>query len=223
MDVIRIVGLELDCIVGIFPFERDREQRLRLDVAFGVDTRKAGRSGRISQTVDYDSVAAQLIAMLRFRRYQLIEMAAEELCAMLLATQPELVDVQLSLEKPGALEGRARAAAVEVRRTREDFEPLERTRESVRELQVLRARDTLLSVFEIPAGVQWTMPPLLPDARALWWLVSGRLVQSERSLPVAEAQHELPSAPGNVFRNTHATAMARVFRCVLHGAERNET
>ncbi len=112
MDLVRITSLELDCIVGIRAYERRREQRVRLDLALGVDARRAGRSGRIVQTVDYDLVAAHLIAMLRFRRYQLIEMAAEELCAMLLTTETELMHVHQYRKT-----GRARrACAVCVRR-----------------------------------------------------------------------------------------------------------
>jgi 7,8-dihydroneopterin aldolase/epimerase/oxygenase len=216
MDVVRIIGLELDCIVGIFAFERDREQRLRLDLAMSVDTRKAGRSGRISQTVDYDRVAAQLIAMLRFRRYQLIEMAAEEVCAMLLGTQPELLSVKLTLEKPGALEGRARAASVEVTRTRSDFEFHEKQRGQLIETKILSTRDAQLSSFEVPDGVQWQPPDPPPRARCLWWLCAGRLNQGELVLALGEAQHE--SAAAEPWLN-RSGSRARVFRCVVPGPE----
>jgi dihydroneopterin aldolase len=216
MDVIRIIGLELDCIVGIFAFERDREQRVRLDLALGVDTRKAGRSGRISQTVDYDRVAAQVIAMLRFRRYQLIEMAAEELCAMLLGTQPELVDVRVNLEKPGALEGRARAASVEITRTRQDFEVQSQPRGDLLELALLRTRDAALSAFEIPDGSAWQPPKAPPGARCIWWLCAGKLTRGQRALVLGDAQ--LESTCDEQWLN-RSGSVARVFRCVVPGPE----
>lgn len=47
MDVIRIEGLELRCIVGVRSYERRREQPLRIDVRLGLDLSSAGRSGYI--------------------------------------------------------------------------------------------------------------------------------------------------------------------------------
>jgi FolB domain-containing protein len=84
MDVVRIHRLELDCIVGIRPQEREHRQRVRLDIALHADLSQAGRLGRISLTADYDRVAHEVTALLGFRHYHLIEMAAEEVAAMLL-------------------------------------------------------------------------------------------------------------------------------------------
>ncbi len=77
MDVIRVHRLELDCIVGIRPPEREHQQRVRLDLGLHADVSQAGRTGRISLTADYDQVAHEVAALLGFRRYHLIEMAAE--------------------------------------------------------------------------------------------------------------------------------------------------
>ena len=90
MDVIRIHRLELDCIVGIRPQEREHQQRVRLDLGLHTDVSQAGRQGRISLTVDYDLVAYEVAALLSFRRYHLVEMAAEEVSAMLLGVHPSV-------------------------------------------------------------------------------------------------------------------------------------
>src|SRR5690242_4009599 len=121
MDLIRIRGLEIDCIVGVRPLEREREQRVHIDLALGMDLSPAGRTGRIALTCDYDEIAEEVIALLRFRRYHLIEMATEEITAMLLGVHPALEMVDIRLDKPAALDGRARAASVEVKRTGADF------------------------------------------------------------------------------------------------------
>lgn len=181
MDIVRINSLELDCIVGIRAYERDREQRVRLDLALGVDGRRAGRSGRITQTVDYDMVAEHLIAMLRFRRYQLIEMAAEELSAMLLLTEPELLQVELRVEKPGALEGRARSACVEVTRKAHDFEPEERVRPWGGERIMLRTRDATASVIRLAPG-QSARTADDTSTRCLYWLLQGEARLDDRPL-----------------------------------------
>src|SRR5690606_17575160 len=121
MDLIHVKGLELRCIVGIRSYERRREQPLRVDVSLGLDLSTAGRSGRIGDSVDYATVADQVTALLRFREYRLLEVAAEEAAAFLFAAHPALRQVQLRLDKPEALAGRARSAAVEMTRSRGAF------------------------------------------------------------------------------------------------------
>ena len=70
MDVIRIHRLELDCIVGIRPSEREHQQRVRLDLGLHADVSEAGRTGRISLTADYDQVAHEAIRVDGHRRLQ---------------------------------------------------------------------------------------------------------------------------------------------------------
>ena len=121
MDLIRIVGLELRCIVGLRSYERHRQQPLHADISLGLDLSSAGRSGKIRDSVDYAEVADSITALLRFREYRLLEVAAEESCALLFATYPAIGQVNLRLDKPEALAGRARSAAVEITRSRGAF------------------------------------------------------------------------------------------------------
>jgi FolB domain-containing protein len=174
MDVIRIHRLELDCIVGIRPSERNHQQRVRLDLGLHADVSEAGRTGRISLTADYDQVAHEVAALLSFRRYHLIEMAAEEVSAMLLGIHAGVQRVDVRIEKPGALAGRARAASVEVRRTRRDFpRNVEQAPYGAHEL-LLETREARLELLRIEAfeHVRQT-----PDAAVdtLYWLLAPRL------------------------------------------------
>ena len=41
-DVIAIEGLVVDCVVGVYPHERDKLQPLRVDLYLELDTRAAG-------------------------------------------------------------------------------------------------------------------------------------------------------------------------------------
>jgi FolB domain-containing protein len=174
MDIIRIHRLELDCIVGIRPPEREHQQRVRIDLGLHTDVSRAGRSGRISLTVDYDQVAHEVAALLSFRRYHLVEMAAEEVSAMLLGVHPSVLRVDVRIEKPRALEGRARAASVEVRRSRKDYPMrLEQSAEARCEV-LLDTREARLELLWIPPGVTARGEPGFA-ARALSWLVSGEL------------------------------------------------
>ena len=107
MDWIRVEGLAVRCIVGLRSYERHREQPIDLDVALGLDLSGAGRTGRIGESADYSRVADETAAILRFREYRLLEVAAEELAAYLFAAHPTVRQVALKLGKPEALGGRA--------------------------------------------------------------------------------------------------------------------
>ncbi|MEO8181051.1 MAG: dihydroneopterin aldolase [Deltaproteobacteria bacterium] len=172
MDVIRIHRLELDCIVGIRPPEREHQQRVRLDLGLHADVSQAGRTGRISLTADYDQVAHEVAALLSFRRYHLIEMAAEEVAAMLLGVHASVQRVDVRIEKPAALAGRARAASVEVKRRRRDFpRSVEREPHGAREV-LLDTREARLELVRIDPEQELGEAPE-SKAEALYWLLSG--------------------------------------------------
>jgi FolB domain-containing protein len=209
MDTVRVHGLELECIVGIRPRERVREQKVRLEIALSADLRQAGRSGRIGSTIDYSRVAREVSALLRFRRYHLIEMAAEELCAMLLGVHASARAVRLCIEKPGALEGYARAASVEIRRTRRDFAPRIEAQPFGERQVLLETRDARLELVLVMPGAGAELPAG-SYAQAVHWLVSGQLSMGGVALAVG--------APGTAGEGNEAffnpgRETAVLFRC----------
>jgi FolB domain-containing protein len=208
MDSVRIHGLELECIVGIRPNERVREQTVRLDIALSLDLRHAGRSGRIGLTSDYSRVAREVSALLRFRRYYLIEMAAEELCAMLLGLHANVRSVRLCIEKPGALEGFARAASVEVRRTRRDFPPRSEALAFGERQLLLETRDAQLETLRISAGKHAELVAG-SDGEAVYWLASGQLHEQGQALALGAVA---TGGGGESFFNP-GPETAVLFRC----------
>jgi dihydroneopterin aldolase len=176
MDLIKIRGLEIDCIVGMRPLEREREQRVHIDLALGMDLSPAGRTGRIALTCDYDRIAEEVIATLKFRHYHLIEMATEELTAMLLAVHPALELVDIRLDKPAALDGRARAASVEVQRTRAAFPSAIAAAPFGTTETVLETREAGLYLLKIEPGRRMT-GSTARGTRRLEWAVSGEVTR----------------------------------------------
>lgn len=120
-DYITLEALRVDCIVGIRPEERRREQPVELDVTVELDLSLAATFGRIGTTCDYDRLADEITALLRFRRYRLLEMAAEEIAAMILGVHNVVTSVRLEIRKPRALQGRARVASVGIARDRSRY------------------------------------------------------------------------------------------------------
>ena len=120
-DRIAIRGLEVDCVVGVYPHERDVLQPLIVDVELGLDTEPAAASERVQATVDYALTAEQIAFLLRSCRFRLLETAAHALARTLLAPpapgerRAAVRDLMLRLTKPGALGGRA-VPSLEIRR-----------------------------------------------------------------------------------------------------------
>lgn len=173
-DTIAISGLQVDCIIGVLAHERDDAQPLEVDVELTVDLRKSGRSGRIADTCDYAQVASEVRALLEFRRYQLLEGAAEELCAMILGVHPVVEAVALELRKPRALTGLATAAKVAVRRTPADYpRQFETSRFGTVEV-LLETRDAGLYLLHVDPGMAIT-PHRHEQMRELEWIIDGEL------------------------------------------------
>ena len=130
MDSISLQGLEVDCIVGVYPSERQTPQPVHLDITLYLDTRRAGTASRLRHTVDYARLCGELRFLLQASKYTLIESAAEAIARYLLAPpRPVLrrspVDrVRVTIAKPRAsLFGATPRVSVE--RTAQDFEPME--------------------------------------------------------------------------------------------------
>ncbi len=110
-DVIAIEGLRVDCVVGVYPHERDRVQPLEIDVSMTLDTRRAAASEKLSLTVDYAATANQIAFLLRSCRFYMLETAASVLARLLLAPpapgeqRARIEEVSLRLIKPYALAG----------------------------------------------------------------------------------------------------------------------
>ncbi len=120
-DTILIKEISVDCIVGVYPDERKQEQPLKIDVSLGLDFSRIVKTGDLGTSCDYDRMTNEIIAFVKFRGFLLLEVAAEELAAMLLRIYTNLATVAVRIAKPNALKGRAEFAAVEIQRTRNDY------------------------------------------------------------------------------------------------------
>ena len=178
---IQIVGLELDCIVGLRPRERRRKQPVRLDIDLGLDLSTAGRSGRITQTCDYDRLTEEVTTLLRFREYRLIEVAIEELAAALFGLNSVAEEVGIRLEKPAALHGRARSVAVQIQRRRAQYPPQMRAQGWGVVEVLLETHEAGLYLLHVEPG-QELPPDHDPPRRQLEWRVAGELLHEGKPI-----------------------------------------
>ncbi len=115
-DRIDIEGLSAPAVIGIFDWERKRPQKVVLDLTLWTDVRKAARSDRIEDALDYKRVSKRVLAFVGGSRCFLLERLAEETAALLLREFPAR-KVRVRAEKPGALR-HSRTVAVTVTRSR---------------------------------------------------------------------------------------------------------
>jgi len=110
-DKILIEGLEVRTVIGIFDWEREIRQTVRLDMEIAWNVSKAAASDAIEDTLDYKAVAKRLIAFVEGSSFGLIEALAES-CATIVIEEFGAPWLRLKLSKPGAVRGSENVAVV---------------------------------------------------------------------------------------------------------------
>ncbi len=110
-DKILIEGLEVRTVIGIYDWEREIRQMVRLDMEIAWDVSKAAASDAIEDTLDYKAVAKRLIAFIEGSSFGLIEALAES-CAAIVVEEFGVPWLRLKLSKPGAVRGSENVAVL---------------------------------------------------------------------------------------------------------------
>lgn len=118
-DRIHIRDLSVMGILGINPEERVSRQEVRVNATLWVDTRPAGASDDISDAVNYRTINKAMIAHIESGEPMLVERLAAELASVCLDADERISEVELTIEKPGALR-QARSVGITVHRFRVD-------------------------------------------------------------------------------------------------------
>ena len=84
MDTIFLHGLKVECVIGIWEWERRITQTLIFDLDIGFDTTAAAQSGAIEETLSYREVAKRVTAYAKETRANLVETLAQGVADILL-------------------------------------------------------------------------------------------------------------------------------------------
>lgn len=117
LDRIHITNLEVPGIIGINPDEQLHPQTVRVNATFWVDTRPAARSDDIADAANYRTITKAMIAHIEAGNPFLVERLVQELADLCLATEPLIREVEITVEKPGALRF-AESVGITIRRSR---------------------------------------------------------------------------------------------------------
>lgn len=115
-DRVFIEALEIECLIGIYDWERTVRQNVVLDIEMAFDNRVPADSDAIEHTLDYKAVSKRLMQFVGDSSYGLVETLAEQ-CAAIILNEFNVAWVRLKLAKPGAVRG-ARSVGVIIERQR---------------------------------------------------------------------------------------------------------
>ena len=118
-DKIFIRDLAIRCIIGVNQDERTEKQDVVINVVLFTDTRKAGQTDILEDSVDYKMVKKAVLSLVENSAFLLIEKLAEEIAKVCLGNS-KVQKVNVTVDKPGVLRY-ARSVAVEIVRTRESY------------------------------------------------------------------------------------------------------
>ena len=117
-DRILINDLLVRGILGVNDWERHQKQDILLNIELAADLRPAARNDDVEQTVNYRTVAKQVIALVESSSRLTVEALAEDVARVCLSMSG-VDSARVRIEKPGAVRF-ARSVGVEIYRRRED-------------------------------------------------------------------------------------------------------
>ncbi len=115
MDRILVRELAARCIIGIGEEERRAKQDVVIRLVLSADLSRAGESDAVADSVDYRAIKKRVLALVEESRFHLLEALAEAIARICLET-PRIVEVRVTVDKPGALRFARSVAVTLVRR-----------------------------------------------------------------------------------------------------------
>jgi len=118
LDRIYIRDMLLRCILGVYEEERREKQDVVINICLYTDLRKAGKTDRIEDSVDYKAIKKGLLRFVEESSFYLLE-ALTEAIAVECLKHKGVRKVDVRVEKPGALRF-AKTVGVEITRPWEE-------------------------------------------------------------------------------------------------------
>jgi dihydroneopterin aldolase/D-erythro-7,8-dihydroneopterin triphosphate epimerase len=117
LDQIHIRDLLVHAIIGINPDERVTPQDVLVNVTLFVDTRAAGVSDDMNDSVNYSTITKAMKAHIETAEPGLVERLVADLARICFETNGRIEEVEITAEKPGAVTF-TRSVGVTIRRDR---------------------------------------------------------------------------------------------------------
>jgi len=100
-----VSDIAIQAVVGILPHERLQPQPLVLGFCLELDFEPAARTGDISCTVNYATLANELSERVVSKQFELLETLVWDLAGYVLDNYPRVLSVLITCNKPQAIPG----------------------------------------------------------------------------------------------------------------------
>ena len=114
MDKVFIKDLEVEAVIGVYDWEREVRQLISINLEMNFNTKKAGRSDRIDDALNYKNISKCIIELTESSKSKLIENLAQKIAKAVLSEFP-VSSVIVTVEKPRALRG-SKSVGVTIKR-----------------------------------------------------------------------------------------------------------
>ena len=110
---IRLANLQVDgARLGVYPTEHNQPRAVIVDVALWVPTAPAANTDQLTDTIDYDAIAAVVRDVCTSRHFNLLESLSEALATALLE-RFAVERITLEVQKPGVSAGATATISIE--------------------------------------------------------------------------------------------------------------
>jgi len=117
LDRIHIRDLLVNAIIGINPDERVTKQDVLVNATLYFDTRAAGASDDMAESINYSTITKALKSHIETSEPGLVEKLVADLARVCFETDGRIEEVRITAEKPGAVTF-TRSVGVTIHRTR---------------------------------------------------------------------------------------------------------
>ncbi len=116
MDIVYLHGIEVDCVIGVWDWEREITQRICIDLDMGYDLTRAGETDELEYTLNYKEVSKAVNTYCVERKAKLVETLAAGIAEILLESF-KCPWCRVKINKTGAVRG-ARNVGVIIERSK---------------------------------------------------------------------------------------------------------
>ncbi len=104
LDIVYLHGLKVECVIGVWDWERRIKQTVTIDLDMAADIQRAAASDQLQDTLNYKAVAKRLMQFVGGSEFQLVETLAERI-AELLQAEFSIPWCRVRINKRGAVRG----------------------------------------------------------------------------------------------------------------------
>ena len=84
MDIIFLHGLKIECVIGVWEWERKTTQSVYIDLDMGWNITKAAETDDLEYTLSYKDVAKRVTQMAQEGKFNLVETMAERIAEVVI-------------------------------------------------------------------------------------------------------------------------------------------